>query len=258
MTETAPVRLFQVERARVEVHQRKVEAGRAAAAQAARVLRSTLESKGSARIVVATGNSQEDLIEALRKIPGIDWGHIDAFHMDEYVGLPANHPASFRRWVRERLADIVHPRSIHYLNGEASDLEKECQRYADLLCSAPLDICFVGFGENGHVAFNDPHVADFNDPLMVKRVVLDDRCRMQQVGEGHFTSLDAVPREALTLTIPALIRAKCVVSCVPEARKAEAVRNAFEGPLSPFCPASVVRTHPSAFVYLDVDSASLL
>ena len=187
----------------------------------------------------------------------MDWTRVELFHMDEYIGLGLTHPASFRRWLKERLADRVHPGAVHFLNGDAPGVEAECRRYAGLLREAPVDICFLGFGENGHIAFNDPHAADFHDPLWVKRVAMDRRCRLQQVGEGHFPSLDAVPAEALTLTCPALMAAEYLICSVPDRRKAEAVRQALEGPISARCPASLVRTHPGAVLYLEPESGSL-
>lgn len=257
---SAPVRVLKAGQARVEVFQSKLDASIAAARQAASLL-TTGESKDepeSRRIVVATGNSQEDFIRSLAQIPSIDWLRVKVFHMDEYVGLSDEHPASFRRWIRTHLVDVVHPGEVNYLSGDALALEEECRRYEGLLLSSPIDLCFLGFGENGHVAFNDPPNCDFNDPLVVKKVRLDERCRLQQVGEGHFPDLESVPAEALTLTCPFLMRSKCLICCVPERRKAEAVRNAIEGPISARCPASLVRTHPRAFIYLDAESASML
>ena len=230
------------------------EAGRAAAEQA----RETLVSLGRVRIVVATGNSQVPLIDALVGMEGIDWSMVEVFHMDEYVGISADHPASFRRWLRTRLAERVPLGKMHYLDGDAVDLETEIARYAGLLTAAPLDLAFVGFGENGHIAFNDPPVADFEDRAVVKRVVLDEACRRQQAGEGHFPDVESVPREALTMTCPALFGADRWICCVPEKRKAEAVRCALEGSVSEACPASLVQRHPHAMVYLDRASAGLL
>ena len=178
--------------------------------------------------------------------------------MDEYVGMPSSHPASFARWLRTHLAERVNGGTFHYLAGDAADLDAEIDRYARAMAAAPIDLCFIGFGENGHIAFNDPHEADFQDPKPIKRVKLDEKCRMQQVGEGHFANLDAAPTEAVTLTCPTLMSAKEVIAVVPEKRKAQAVKDALEGPLSTQCPASLVLTHPSATIYLDKDSASLL
>jgi glucosamine-6-phosphate deaminase len=230
----------------------------AAAEKAAECIREAIARNGSARVVVATGNSQIGMMELLVRKPGIDWNAVDAFHLDEYVGLPDTHPASFRLWLRTRFADIVKPRSMEYLNGEAADLEAEILRYTNLLKARPIDVALIGFGENGHIAFNDPAVADFNDPATVKRVVLDDACRRQQVGEGHFPNIPAVPVEALTVTCPALMSARTLVCTVPDGRKAQAVKGAIEGEISTACPASIVRTHPKAFLFLDQESASQL
>jgi glucosamine-6-phosphate deaminase len=172
--------------------------------------------------------------------------------------MDANHPASFRRWLRTRVDERCRPAALHYIAGDAADPRNEIDRYSALLAEGPIDIAFVGFGENGHIAFNDPGVADFKDPARIKMVKLDERCRQQQVGEGHFNDLKAVPQHALTVTCSELLAAKAWISCVPEARKAEAVRRALEGPITPACPASAVRTHPRAQVFLDASSAGLL
>ena len=254
----SPLRFFQVDKARVYIYQSKRDTSEAAALEAAILLRSALAKRGSARIIVGTGNSQDDLISALVQAPDLDWSRMEVFHMDEYVGMSEEHPASFHRWLKTHLVDIVRPGKVNFMYGDAPDLPQECERYAALLHSAPIDICFIGFGENGHIAFNDPGVADFQDPLAVKRVTMDERCRRQQVGEGHFPSLDAMPKEALTLTCPELLRAEHWICTVPDQRKAEAVKNALTGPISETCPSSSVRTHPAAAVYLDADSASLL
>jgi len=254
----APLRDFQVERARVFVYPTMLDTSQAAAREAASILRDALEKRGSARIIVGTGNSQLDMVGALVHEPGLDWARIEVFHMDEYVGMSAEHPASFHLWLKTRLVDIAHPGKVNFMHGDAADLQQECARYAALLHAAPVDICFIGFGENGHIAFNDPGVADFDDPLPVKRVTMDERCRQQQVGEGHFPNLDAMPKEALTLTCPELFRAEHLICTVPEGRKAEAVKNALTGPVTEACPSSLVRTHPGATVYLDAESASLL
>ncbi|MGZ4797651.1 MAG: 6-phosphogluconolactonase, partial [Acidimicrobiia bacterium] len=177
------------------------------------------------------------------------------FHMDEYVGMPDSHPASFARYMREQIVEIVHPGAFHYVDG-TNEPAAECARYARLLREHPLDLCCLGVGENGHLAFNDPPVADFDDPLTVKVVELDDRCRRQQVGEGHFPSVDAVPPTAITVTIPALLRARRVMVIVPDARKADAVAAALAGPVTTACPASILLTAPHATVYLDPDSAA--
>ena len=177
--------------------------------------------------------------------------------MDEYVGVGPDHPAGFQRWIRERITDRVHPRQAHYIDGLA-DPDAECGRYAELLVDHPLDLCCLGIGENGHLAFNDPPVADFDDPLDMKVVELDRECRLQQVHEGHFPDIDAVPDLALTATIPALLRARTVLAVVPEARKAAPVRAALAGPVSTACPASYLRTQDNVTLFLDPGSASLL
>ncbi len=249
---------FTCDHASVHVYKSKLDTSRAAAAHAGAVLRKCTSSRGRASIIVGTGLSQLEMIDALVREPNLDWHRIEVFHMDEHVGLPETHPASFRRWLKVHLADVVHPGRVHYLNGDAADSEQECKRYGELLRSAPIDICFLGFGENGHIGFNDPHVAKFDDPFTVKRVELDVRSRMQQVGEGNFPHLELVPLLALTVTCPTLVGAEHLICCVPERRKAEAVRAALRGPITPLCPASIVRTHPRAFIFLDADSSSLL
>src|SRR5207244_199518 len=204
---------------------------------------------------LATGNSQLDFLAAL-STEDVDWSRVTCFHMDEYVGMAADHPASFRRYLRERVDERMHPRVFHYIDGDAPDPEAECARYAALLSEHPVDLVCLGIGENGHLAFNDPPVADFDDPLDVKVVALDDTCRRQQVGEGHFGSVDVVPSNAITVTIPALLRSRVVLAIVPEARKRDPVRRALTGPVDTSCPASILRTKPHATLYLDEDSAA--
>jgi glucosamine-6-phosphate deaminase len=206
----------------------------------------------------ATGNSQLQFIDALTSSSeSVPWSEVVVFHMDEYVGVAPDHPAGFQRWIRERIGDRVHPRAVHYIDGMANP-ELECRRYAALLARHPLDICCLGIGENGHLAFNDPPVADFDDPLVMKVVELDQSCRQQQVNEGHFPTIGTVPRDALTATIPALLSARRVLAVVPERRKAEPVRAALEGPVSTECPASVLRTRDNVAILLDAEASSLL
>ena len=180
------------------------------------------------------------------------------FHMDEYIGLPAQHPASFRLWIKTRVEDQVPLAAANYIHGDAPDVDAEIARYSALLAAAPIDCAFVGFGENGHIAFNDPPSADFDDPVSLKIVELDSACRRQQVGEGHFKDIDSVPETAITITCSGLFAADAWICCVPERRKADAVRDALTGPITTACPASVVRRHPAAWVFLDEGSASLL
>jgi len=228
---------------------------RAAADQAAARLRAAVAAHGVAHAMFATGNSQLDFIDELvGHTPDVPWGEVVVFHMDEYVGAGPDHPAGFQRWIRERIVEPTSPRAAHYLDGLA-EAEAECRRYAELLSAHPLDLCCLGIGENGHLAFNDPPVADFADPLDVKVVTLDPTCRRQQVDEGHFSDLEAVPAQALTVTIPALLRAGAVLAIVPEARKAEPVRAALVDPVSTACPATVLRTQDHVTLYLDAGSA---
>jgi glucosamine-6-phosphate deaminase len=242
----------------VQVFPSKQEASREAAGVVAGILRRAIAGRGTARIVVSTGNSQFDFIEALVAASDLDWSAVEVFHLDEYAGMPMTHPASFRLWLKTRLADRVRLRAMHYLNGDAQDLAAECRRYGGLLGEAPIDAGFIGIGENGHIAFNDPAVADFADPLAVKIVQLDEACRRQQVGEGHFANISAVPERALSVTCPTIMGMMNLICCVPELRKANAVRETIEGPISTSCPASILRTHASARLFLDAESASLL
>lgn len=251
-------RQFQIGPLHVFVHETREALGKAAALEAATIIRAAIEKQGRARILFSAANSQLEMVGHLTTIPGIKWDAVEAFHLDEYVGLSLSHPASFSGWVKRYVVDALHPGKVHYLAGDAKDGERECQRYADLLVLAPIDISFLGIGENGHIGFNDPHEADFLDPLSVRVVTLDERCRLQQVGEGHWPNLDSVPTKGFTITCPALVNAAHIISCVPGPQKAEAVRNALEGPISATCPASLIRTHQNAKVYLDIHSASLL
>jgi glucosamine-6-phosphate deaminase len=234
------------------------EMARDAAVEAADALQAAIAARGEANIMLATGNSQLAFLVELVKLPGVAWGRVRAFHMDEYVGLAATHSASFQRYMRERVAARLAVMEFHYLNGEAADPEAEAARYEALLRAHPLDVCCAGIGENGHLAFNDPPVADFDDPRDVKVVALDEASRRQQVGEGHFASLDDVPTHAITVTIPALLRAHRLLVIVPEARKARPVREALYGPITTACPASVLRRQANATLYLDLESSSLL
>jgi glucosamine-6-phosphate deaminase len=205
----------------------------------------------------ATGNSQLGFLDALTGREDVDWSSVVVFHMDEYIGVDDTHPASFARYIRERIADQVRPKAVHYLSGAASDVNAECERYAELLHAHPLDLCCLGIGENCHLAFNDPP-ADLDDPLDLRVVTLDSACRRQQVGEGHFGHIEDVPTSAITVTVPALLRAATVLAIVPEARKANAVRRALEERVGPACPASALPRCPHAHLYLDRGSASEL
>jgi glucosamine-6-phosphate deaminase len=257
MTEGESVRRFSIAGLSAEVHNNKDALGGAAAQFVGNAIREAVALRGAARLVLATGASQYEFLEALRRERDLDWGRVTAFHLDEYLGLTADHPASFRRYLHERVFQHLTFREIHLLQGEAADAEAECRRYAALLAQAPIDVACIGIGENGHLAFNDPP-ADFDAPGLVHVVSLDDACRRQQVGEGHFASLEAVPPKALSMTVPAILSAGVISCVVPDRRKAEAVRCSLQGPITPFCPGSVLRTHLNCRLFLDVDSASLL
>jgi glucosamine-6-phosphate deaminase len=231
---------------------------RAAADEARAVMQAAVDARGTANVMFATGNSQLAFVHALvQDTAGVPWADTVVFHMDEYVGVGPDHAAGFQRWIRERIVQPAHPKAAYYVEG-LGDAEAECRRYAGLLRQHPLDLCCLGVGENGHLAFNDPPVADFADPLDVKVVELEPACRQQQVNEGHFPGLDDVPAHAITVTIPALLRAGRVLAVVPEARKAAPVAAALTGPITTVCPASALRTISHVTVYLEPDSARLL
>lgn len=249
---------FQVDQLKVRRFAALPEMAAAAAADAADVLRAAVAKRGKARAIIATGNSQDQFLQELTAAPGIAWDRIELFHMDEYLGMPMTHTASFRRYLKERVFDRVNPAQANYLEGDAMEPLKAIRAYAAALAAEPVDLCCLGIGENGHLAFNDPPVADFADGEAIKIVKLDEGCRRQQVGEGHFPNLDAVPMYAITLTIPTLCRVGRMVAVVPERRKAAAVKAALEGPVAPACPGSFLRRQPHAVLYLDGDSSSLL
>lgn len=231
--------------------------GARAAADLAPLIAQAIAERGYASIIVATGNSQLQFMEALRKRDDIAWDKVYVFHMDEYPAMSDDHPASFRRYIRKNLTDIVHPRAFFGIEGDAPDLDAELQRYAGLLAQYPPDATIMGIGENGHLAFNDPP-ADFEIADVIRWVDLDDACRRQQWGEGHFPTLEDVPQRALSLTIPALLSSRDVLVVVPEQRKAPAVKAALEGPVTPMCPASILQRQSHARLYLDREAASLL
>jgi glucosamine-6-phosphate deaminase len=250
-------RAFRVGDLFVRVFPGQGELAAAAARELSGAIGDAVAARGSASIIVATGNSQLALMGALRDARDIEWDKVVVFHMDEYLGLPADHPASFRRYLHEHLCDTVHPQAFFEIRGDAPDEDAEMRRYTELLARHPADVCVMGIGENGHIAFNDPP-ADFDTRDIMRVVRMDTACRMQQVGEGHFRTIADVPERALTLTVPALLAPRRVLVITPEARKAAAVRAALEGQVTPQCPASVLQRQPQATLYLDRDSASLL
>ncbi len=240
----------------IKICENKKEMGYEAAQDAVKLLRAAVEQHGKARIIVATGSSQFDFLEALTSLEGTPWPNVTMFHLDEYIGLPEDHPASFRRYLRERLISKVRPGEVHLLNPGSSP-SKECKRVEALLQEAPIDIAFVGIGENGHLAFNDPP-ADFETEDAYLVVNLDTQCRQQQLGEGWFASLEDVPRQAVSMSIRQIMKSKHILCVVPEGRKAAAVAATLRSPVSPEVPASILKNHPSTILYLDRDSASLL
>jgi glucosamine-6-phosphate deaminase len=234
----------------------KQEMARVAAERASGLLRAAIARKGSARLIAATGAAQFEFLEALTSLPGIDWKQVEMFHLDEYIGISASHPASFCRFLKERLIDKTGITKHHLLNGE-EDPEVVIRRTHEALRSEPVDVAFVGVGENGHLAFNDPP-ADFETEQPYIVVDLDDACRKQQLGEGWFPTLADVPRRAISMSIRQILKTKKIMCIVPDARKANAVKACFDAEISPLAPASILRTHPDTTVYLDVNSAALL
>ncbi len=227
--------------------------GAAAAEYAARRICEAIDAKGEARIVLSTGASQFTTLAALVK-KDVDWARVTMFHLDEYVALPDTHPASFRKYLRERFINVVHPGKAYLVDGTPEGIPA----LTAALREAPIDLGLIGIGENGHIAFNDPHVADFHDPKPVKRVDLDEKCRQQQVNDGCFDSLDKVPTHALSVTCPGLMSAKTVFCVVPAPTKAEAVRRTLTWEIGEKCPATILRTHDDAKLYLDPDSAKYI
>lgn len=250
----SPERSWTAGRLRVRQYASRDEMGKAAASEAAEAIRQKLNTQEAVRIVFAAAPSQNEFLDALVREEGIDWGRITAFHMDEYIGLSPDAPQRFSHFLTTRLFSRVRPGRVHLLNG-AAEAAQECARYAALLREAPLDIVCLGIGENGHIAFNDPPVADFNDPELVKQVKLDDWCREQQVHDGCFAKFEDVPEYAMTLTVPALMSAERLFCIVPGAAKRRAVQGTLEGPITTACPASILRTHADCRMYLDRDSS---
>lgn len=240
----------------LKVFRNKEELGRAAATQAAAAIRGATDERGLARIVAATGASQLEFLDALTAMTEIDWQSVELFHLDEYIGLPMTHPASFCKYLQERLIRRTGIRKHHLMNG-ADQPREVIRRASDAIEAAPIDVAFAGIGENGHLAFNDPP-ADFDtdDPYII--VNLDEPCRRQQVSEGWFTNIAAVPKQAISMSIRQILKSRAIISVVPDTRKAPAVKACFEGPISPMTPASILRTHANATIYLDEQSAGLL
>lgn len=234
------------------------EMGVSAGKRAAEILRNTIAERGEANIILATGASQFDVLKQVLSEKDIAWDKVTMFHLDEYIGLPLSHPASFRKYLLDRFINVIKPsfKKVVLINGE-EDGEEECQRLGELIKEYPIDLAFVGFGENGHLAFNDPP-ADFDteEPYIV--VNLDDVCRKQQFGEGWFESFDAVPKQAISMSIKQIMKTKHLICSVPDTRKAEAAKNCLNGEVSNLHPASILQTHPSCEYFLDKNAASIL
>src|SRR5688572_28185638 len=241
---------------RVRTFADRLTMSRAAALDAAETLRACIHTKGSARIIAATGASQFDFLEALTHESDIDWSRVEMFHLDEYVGLSIDHPASFRRYLLDRFINKVSVGRYYLLNGEENPMEAAAA-VGRVLAERTVDVAFVGIGENGHLAFNDPP-ADFDTEQPYLIVTLDPACRRQQVGEGWFGSIEEVPAQAITMSVRQILKSAEIIAVVPDARKAEAVKACVEGPISPMAPASVLQTHPKTTLFLDSDSASML
>lgn len=254
----SPQQVFEVDKLRVEVYSTRFLVGQAAAVDVGARMKEILKIKDRLSIVFAAAPSQNEFLAALSPLERINWDKVIAFHMDEYVGLWAEAPQRFGNFLRDRLFDRVEPGLVYYLDGNAPDLEKECQRYTQLLNRYPPDMVCLGIGENGHIAFNDPGVADFGDPQVVKVVELDKRCRQQQVHDGCFPKIELVPKLALTMTIPALTSSDWMYCIVPGPTKAEAVRQTLQGSITESRPGSVLRRHDRTILYLDTHSAGLL
>ena len=248
---------FKADMLSVNVYDTRKNMGEAAAADIAACIKKLLAEKEEIYMIFAAAPSQNEMLEALVADPEVEWNKVHALHMDEYVNLPADAPQGFGNFLRRAIFDKVQFASVNLIGTDA-DSEATCARYDALLTEHPVDIVCMGIGENGHIAFNDPHVADFNDPLKIKKVDLDQKCRQQQVNDGCFASIDQVPTHALTLTIPTLYNVENVFCVVPAPSKAEAVKNTVTGPVSEVCPASILRRHSNAILYTDSDSSALL
>ena len=253
-----PEQSFVVDKLAVEIYSDRASMGKAAAERAAQKMRQLLAKKDEINVAYAAAPSQNEFLEALMTAPDIDWQRVRGFHLDEYLGLDSDAPQRFRVFLDDPVFSKANFKEVHYLKGDAESPEKEAQRYADLLGRYPLDIAFIGIGENGHIAFNDPPVADFEDPHLVKIVTLDEKCRRQQVNDGCFPTIDDVPKKALTLTIPAVMAAKFIYCMVPGKTKTEAVKETIEGKIGTHCPATILRRHDAAILYIDKDSGATL
>ena len=242
---------------KITIHDTSASASKAAAEAAGGILREAIQAKGQAVFVAATGNSQIEFLKLLTATPGIAWERTTLFHLDEYIGIPSSHPASFRRYLKERLTSRVPVGSVHFIQGDAADLSAELARLNAAIAATAIDVAFIGIGENGHIAFNDPP-ADFTTETPFIVVNLDEACRRQQVGEGWFASSDDVPRQAVSMSVKQIMKAARILCTVLENRKAKAVKTCLEGEIGPMFPASILRTHATCDIFLDRAAAGLL
>ena len=249
---------FEVGTIKLEIHASRKAAGEAAARSAAQALKQLDQTRSEIGVIFATGASQLETLHALTSMPDLPWKKVHGFHLDEYVGLDENHPASFRRYLRENLTERVPMAEFFEIDGSSPDSDRVRQKYVQALREANPQVCLLGIGENGHLAFNDPSEANFDDPDAMKVVTLDAACRQQQLAEGWFAKFEDVPEQALTLTIPTLLKVPKLIVSVPGRRKAQIVRRTLEEPISTACPATILRTHPNVTLYLDPESASEL
>jgi glucosamine-6-phosphate deaminase len=252
------IKTAQIDKLKVAIYRNRKELGKAAAMAVGQKIRELLSQKEEIRMVLAAAPSQNEILDEFVNMNEIEWSKITAFHMDEYIGLSPQAPQRFGLFLKNKIFDRVPFKQINYLNPESGDAQEECDRYSMRLKQNPIDIIVMGIGENGHIAFNDPPVADFDDPLKVKVVELDEKCRLQQVNDGCFKTIDEVPRKAITFTVPMLFSGKHLFIVVPGATKKVAVFETLYGKVSTQCPASVLRRHEDAQLYLDKDSAALL
>jgi glucosamine-6-phosphate deaminase len=253
-----PIRTFQVDALQVEVYRCEADIVASLVQSTQSYLNGVIERQGSAAAILASGASQIKLLEHLTAVSEIDWGRLTLFHLDEYLGIGGMHPASFQLFMREMVGRKVTPRQFNYLAGDTLEPIAECDRYQQLLAAQPIDLCLLGIGETGHIAFNDPEVADFSDRYPVKLVKLADKSRQQQVNTGFFDRIEAVPQYALTLTLPTICRAQRISCLAMGARKASIVNRMLTGEISPACPASILRKYPTAILYLDEAAASAI
>jgi glucosamine-6-phosphate deaminase len=253
---TPPLHTFSVEGLAICLFETEAEMAQQAAIAACDCLQRAIAEQGEARVLLATGNSQIKFLDAAIALNQVDWSRVVFFHLDEYLGIPSNHPASFRRYLRDRVETQVHPAAFHYINGDAIEPLMECDRYSQLLLEKPIDLCCLGVGENGHLAFNEPGIADFNDPYPIKLVKLAPATHQQLVNQGQFPSLEAVPKYAFTLTIPQLCAAKQIICLAPSKRKTHIVNQLLFHPITPEIPATILRSLSHATLFLDQESGA--